>query len=59
MIEESIKSLEIDERQAVRNIIAKKKHLSRYQDRQKLLAYLMRQGFNYDSVKAELEEVAD
>lgn len=38
----------------IRKIIAKK--AKRYDDEQKLIAYLMRQGFSYDSVKSALAE---
>jgi regulatory protein len=47
-----------DERAALKAIIKKKQHLSRYQDYQKLLAYLARQGFGYDLIKEVLEESA-
>ena len=43
-----------DERQVLRNLIAKKRKQSRYQDDQKLIAYLARQGFTYDDIKLAL-----
>jgi regulatory protein len=46
---------ETDERHVLRDLIAKKRTQTRYQDEQKLLAYLMRQGFNYDDIKAALQ----
>lgn len=46
-----------NEQTALRELIAKKSHHTRYQDRQKLMAYLLRQGFGYGDVKAVLEEI--
>lgn len=45
---------ETDERQVLRELVAKKRKQSRYQDDQKLIAYLARQGFNYDDIKSAL-----
>lgn len=45
---------ETDEKQLLRDIVAKKRKMSRYQDDQKLMAYLARQGFNYDDIKSVL-----
>lgn len=42
-----------DERQTLRTLIAKKR--SRYDDPQKLMAYLARQGFGYDDIKAAMQ----
>lgn len=41
----------------LRKVIEKK--ASRYSDRQKLMQYLVRQGFSYDDVKTALEETSD
>lgn len=49
---------ETDEGQVVRDLIAKKRSQSRYQDDQKLIAYLLRQGFNYDDIKAAMQEAS-
>lgn len=46
---------ETDERQVLRQLVAKKRTQPRYQDQQKLMAYLMRQGFSYDDVKATMQ----
>lgn len=49
-----------DERTALRQLIAKKRNLSRYKaDPLKLMSYLARQGFNYDDIKAELRVESD
>lgn len=50
---------ETDERQVIRELVTKKRKQTRYQDPQKLMAYLMRQGFNYDDVKIVLRDPAD
>lgn len=45
---------ETDEQQVLKELMAKKRSQSRYQDDQKLMAYLLRQGFNYEDVKSIL-----
>ena len=45
---------ETDERQALRDLVAKKRR--RYPDEQKLMQYLARQGFGYDDIKSVLSE---
>ena len=45
---------EIDERQMLRELVAKKRKMSRYQDDQKLMRYLAGQGFNYDDIKSAM-----
>ena len=46
---------EADEREALRDLIEKKRKQTRYQDDQKLIAYLARQGFSYGDIKAMME----
>ena len=46
---------ETDEVQILRELIARKQKQSRYQDNEKLIAYLIRQGFNYGDVKEALK----
>lgn len=46
-----------DEAQALREIIRKKSKQARYQDEQKLMQYLARQGFGYDLIKNTLSEI--
>ncbi len=50
---------ETDERQVLRELVAKKRKQSRYQDDQKLIAYLARQGFSYEDIKTVLGEDLD
>ena len=45
-----------DEMDALKTIVAKKRHLSRYQDDKKFLTYLLRQGFSYDQVNSVLTD---
>lgn len=40
-----------DERSVLRELVERKRRQSRYQDTQKLMQYLVRQGFNYGDVK--------
>jgi len=42
---------ETDEQQVLKELIMKKRNQSRYQDEQKLIAYLLRQGFSYGDIK--------
>lgn len=56
IISEVLEADETDEQDVLKEIIHKKKSQSRYQDEQKLIAYLLRQGFNYSEVKAALSE---
>lgn len=46
----------ISEEERIKEIVAKLKTRPRYQDQQKLKAYLVRQGFSYSSVKDVLSE---
>ncbi|MBI5357256.1 RecX family transcriptional regulator [Candidatus Saccharibacteria bacterium] len=43
---------ETDEAEVLEELIAKKRSQTRYQDREKLIAYLLRQGFNYSDIKS-------
>lgn len=45
-----------DETAALRSIITKKRKQARYQDEQKLMQYLARQGFGYDLIRSTLAE---
>lgn len=48
-----------DEQTVLRELIKKKRQQSRYKDEQKLTAYLARQGFNYEDIKAVIKERED
>jgi regulatory protein len=56
IVREVLAEDETDERQVLRDLIAKKRNQTRYQDEQKLIAYLLRQGFNYEDVREVLRE---
>ncbi len=54
LIEKTLEqSEEYDEQQALAELVGKKR--ARYPDRNKFIAYLMRQGFRYDDVKQALD----
>ncbi len=54
VIDQVLSEDETDERDALRELIAKK--AARYPDKQKLMQYLARQGFGYDDIKSALSE---
>lgn len=54
IIEEALIQQPQDDVEAIRQLVTKRGH--RYPDRQKLLAYLSRQGFRYHDIKQALEE---
>ena len=55
IIQATLAEDETDERQVLRELVFKKRKQSRYQDDQKLIAYLARQGFSYDDIKTALD----
>jgi len=55
-IQQVLEEDEADERDVLRELVAKKRTQTRYRDEQKLMAYLARQGFNYDDIKSVLQE---
>lgn len=57
IIEQVLGQTDRSDSEEIKKIIAKKAR--RYDDEQKLIAYLMRQGFSYDSVKEALEASED
>lgn len=59
LIEHAVNAEAYDEGQALREIIAKKRRQARYQDEQKLMQYLARQGFGYDLIKTTLAEMSE
>lgn len=57
VIDEVLQADETDEQAVLQELINKKRGLSRYrQEPQKLVAYLLRQGFRYDDIKAALAD---
>ncbi len=53
-IDQVLAETQDDERAALKALVEKKRRQTRYQEDQKLMAYLARQGFSYDSIKSAL-----
>ncbi len=51
IIQQALENDEADEQEVLRELIAKKRTQTRYRDDQKLIAYLVRQGYNYSDIK--------
>jgi regulatory protein len=51
IIQQVLSEDETDEKAVLAELVARKRKQSRYQDDQKLMAYLMRQGYNYGDIK--------
>jgi len=58
IISQALVADKADDKDALRELVTKKRTQSRYQDDQKLIAYLARQGFGYDDIKLVLEETS-
>ena len=56
VIDQVLQEDEADEREVLRELIAKKRSQARYQDNLKLMQYLSRQGYSYDDIKTVLAE---
>lgn len=54
VIEQAVQNSPREEKSEIDKILAKKRH--KYDDDQKLIAYLMRQGFSYDVVRTAITE---
>ena len=54
VIEQVMQNSPREEKSEIQKVLAKKRH--RYDDEQKLIAYLMRQGFSYDIIRDALSE---
>lgn len=54
VVDAAMQSSPREEKSEIRKVLDKKRH--RYDDEQKLIAYLMRQGFSYDSVRDALSD---
>jgi regulatory protein len=54
-IQRALEDDEADDQGVIKDLIVKKRLQPRYQDDQKLIAYLARQGFNYSDIKAALD----
>jgi regulatory protein len=58
-IRTAIAANEVQEVDNLAQVIAKKRRQSKYQDDQKLMQYLARQGFGYSDIKSALEQVEE
>lgn len=57
VIEDAVQGSSRDEASEIEKVLAKKRH--RYDDEQKLIAYLMRQGFSYDVIRDAIAKSDD
>lgn len=55
VIEKAFQKQEVDDRDALQTLVERKRRQAKYQDDQKLLEYLARQGFRYDDIKNALD----
>lgn len=55
IIQQALENDEADEREVLKELISKKQTQTRYQDKEKLMAYLLRQGYNYADIKEALD----
>lgn len=51
VIQQVLEEDETDEKEVLADLVARKRKQTRYRDNEKLMAYLMRQGYNYGDVK--------
>lgn len=56
IINEVLGNDETNEREVLKELIAKKRKITRYQDNLKLMQYLSRQGYNYDDIKSAMSD---
>jgi regulatory protein len=56
IIQEVLAEDEVDERAVLEELVERKRKQTKYQDPQKLMQYLARQGFSYDDIKAVISK---
>jgi len=54
IVQEALEQDSADDLEVLKNLIAKKRRQASYQDKNKLMGYLSRQGFSYDDIKRAL-----
>lgn len=54
-IKSALEESETDDAQSLTTLISKKRKLSRYQDSQKLIRYLVSKGYDYQAIRQQLE----
>lgn len=57
IIQQVLADDETDEKTVLKELITRKRKQSKYQDNEKLIAYLSRQGFNYGDIKDVFSEI--
>jgi regulatory protein len=57
VIDEAMQNSPREEKSEIQKILAKRRH--KYDDEQKLIAYLARQGFSYDTIREALDSSDD
>lgn len=57
VIDEAMQNSPREEKSEIQKILAKRRH--KYDDEQKLIAYLARQGFSYDTIREALDDSND
>lgn len=56
IIEQVLRQDQASDQEGLRAVIARKRRQAKYQDDQKLMQYLARQGFGYEDIKAAIQE---
>lgn len=56
IIDQVLSEDETDERDVLKELVARKRKQTKYQDNLKLMQYLSRQGYNYDDIKSVLHD---
>jgi len=56
IITQALENDEADELEVLKELIEKKRTQTRYKDKEKLMAYLIRQGYNYSDIKQALAD---
>ncbi len=56
VIAQALESDDTDEHELLRRVVEKKRTQTKYQDEQKLIQYLLRQGYNYGDVRSVLSD---
>jgi regulatory protein len=55
VIDQVLEEDETDELEVLKDLVARKRKQTKYQDNLKLMQYLSRQGYNYDDIKSALQ----
>ena len=57
IIQSTLENDETDEQEVLRELIARKRKQTKYNDNLKLMQYLVRQGYNYQDIRTVLEQI--